>query len=224
MNPLILVPVVVVVVGLLIRAHAIRERRQVYVWKPLATLLVIAVAALSLAQPSARPLYTAALLVGLSFSLAGDVALMFDAPKAFLTGLVCFLLAHVVYSATFVTFAGRYPQQIAIAAVVAAVGVLFYRYLYPGLGQMRLPVACYAFVISIMVLAATGTLFSSEFTSLQGWLVTIGAVLFYVSDMILAVNRFLRPLRNYALANLSTYYGGQLLIALSAAYFASALS
>ena len=224
MNPLILVPLVVIAVGLLIHAHGAGNRRQVYLWKPLATLLVIAVAALSLTQPGARPLYTAALLVGLLFSLAGDVALMFDAEKAFLVGLICFLLAQIVYSVTFITFAGIYTQQVVIAVVIATVGVLFYRYLYPALGHMRPPVAGYALVISIMVLSATGALFSSEFTSLQGWLVTAGAVLFYISDMILAVNRFSRPLQGYALANLSTYYGGQLLIALSAAYFANVLA
>ena len=45
-----------------------------------------------------------------------------------------------------------------------------------------------------------------------------GAVLFYISDVILAANRFWRSLR-YDRISLAFYYGGQLLLALSASYF-----
>jgi uncharacterized membrane protein YhhN len=53
-------------------------------------------------------------------------------------------------------------------------------------------------------------------------LVLGGALLFYLSDAILAINkfRFGGQLAHYRLWNLTTYYIGQLLIALSASFLA----
>ena len=47
------IPLLAVTVTLLVRAEFRSERRQVYVWKPLSTLLVILVALLSLLQANA---------------------------------------------------------------------------------------------------------------------------------------------------------------------------
>jgi hypothetical protein len=49
-------------------------------------------------------------------------------------------------------------------------------------------------------------------------MIATGAVLFYISDIILAASRFWRPWRYHRLS-LAFYYSGQLLIALAASYF-----
>ena len=220
MTQVIPVPFLILTVALLIRAKLKGDARRVYLWKPLSTLLVIAVCALSLARPDTNALYTVALLVGLLFSLGGDVALMFSSEKAFLLGVASFLLAHVVYGLTFAfgLMGGLVSQQLLPAVILLIVGAGFYAYLYPHLGKMKAPVGLYALVISLMVLTGVGPLASAAFSSAQAWLVAVGAILFYVSDMILAVDRFARPFKLSSLFNLSTYYLGQLLIALSAAY------
>ena len=46
----------------------------------------------------------------------------------------------------------------------------------------------------------------------------LGAMLFYLSDLILAIAKFARPFKHSRLANLASYYAGQLLIALSASF------
>jgi uncharacterized membrane protein YhhN len=69
-----------------------------------------------------------------------------------------------------------------------------------------------------MVNRAFSTFFGDAFTTTQAWLITLGAVLFWLSDLVLAINRFRRPLKWEALG-LYLYYGGQLLIALSPSYF-----
>ena len=51
------------------------------------------------------------------------------------------------------------------------------------------------------------------------WAIPAAAILFWLSDLMLAVNRFRRPFKAESLS-LFLYYGGQLLIALSPAYFA----
>ena len=72
------VPLLAVTVPLLVRAVILEKRRQLYVLKPLSTWIVIAAAALSFLKPEQEPTYTIGVLVGLTFSLAGDVALMFE--------------------------------------------------------------------------------------------------------------------------------------------------
>lgn len=207
-----------VTVALLIWAEMRGKQRLVYVFKPLSTLIVIAMALLSLLEPRQNPTYFVGVLVGLLLSLGGDVALMFRGNRAFLIGLVLFLLAHVAYTLTF-SLLGRLSAWDALTALILlALAVAFYRLIRPGLGAMRLPVIVYMAVISLMVNRAAATLTSPVFGTSQALMVAIGAVLFYASDVILAANRFWKPWP-YHRFSLALYYGGQMLIALAASFF-----
>ncbi len=213
------VPFLIVVVALLIRAEILGKRRQVFIFKPAATLLVIAVALLSLREPTRNGTYTAGVFVGLLFSMGGDVALMFDEqPRAFAVGLGLFLLAHVAYTVTFTLLGCFSAWDAASTAVLLAAAVGFYTLIQGNLGKLRLPVIAYMLVISVMVSRAVSTLVSPLFRPGQGAMVASGAILFYISDVILAANRFWRPLR-YNRISLAFYYAGQLLIALAASTF-----
>jgi len=218
MVQLIPIPFLLVTVPLLVRASLRGDQRQVYVLKPLSTLLVIAVALLSFFTPNVHPAFTLWIAAGLVLSLGGDVALMFETNRAFLIGLVLFLLAHVVYSITFTVPNGFHPGDIATGAVLLVVAVAIYLYLRPGLGSMQGPVIAYTLIICFMVNRALSAFFGDAFTTTQAWLLSLGAVLFMLSDIVLAVNRFRQPMENHRLS-LFAYYLGQLLIALSPAYF-----
>jgi len=213
-----LIPIIALTVFLLIRAEFRQQQRQVYFFKPLSTLLVIAVAALAFGEPEAQTAYTVGVLIGLLFSLGGDVALMFESKTAFLAGLVSFLLGHVAYAITFSLYAGFHPKDLIAAAALLILALLTYLYLKPGLNGMKGPVIAYIAIISLMVNRAVSAFFSPNFTLVQAWLVSSGATLFWISDLMLAVNRFRRPF-HYHRISLVFYYGGQLLIALSPSYF-----
>ncbi len=216
----LLAPLLVAAVSILIAAEFAGRRRLVYVSKPLSTLLVIAAAALALREPAQNPTYTVGVLVGLVLSLGGDVALMFqESRKAFLAGLVLFLLAHVAYTVVFAALGRSSGWDILSAAVLVAAGVGLYALIGPNLGAMRGPVIVYMLVISLMVNRAVSTLASPAFGPAQAAMVASGAVLFYVSDVILAAARFWKPWR-YHRISLAFYYAGQFLIALAASYFA----
>ena len=225
------VPLLCATLILLLRAEARtpRDVRQVKLWKPLTTLLIILVCALSLTLAADRhdSLYSVLILLGLVFSLTGDVLLIPpDQPKAFLAGLVAFLLAHLLYIAAFVHLQTSFlksasvPAEVVAALALALVAAVVYSYLRPGLGRMRLPVIAYMVVISVMVHRALAIAWVHSGPMTQPTLIGAGALLFYLSDAILAVNkfRFGGELRHYKLLNLSTYYAGQLLIALSASF------
>jgi len=218
MAHLIPIPFLLVSVPLLVTAALKGNQRLVYVFKPLSTLLVIAVALLSLLAPSAQPAFTWWVIAGLVLSLGGDVALMWESNRAFLIGLVLFLLAHVVYSIAFTVPNGFHPADLITGAVLLAVAAAIYLYLQPGLGRMQGPVILYTLIICFMVNRAISSFFGDAFTTTQAWLLSLGAIFFMLSDIVLAVNRFRRPMKRHRLS-LYAYYLGQLLIALAPACF-----
>jgi len=218
-----LIPGLAVTVFLLVRAVILEKQWQVYVLKPLSTLIVIAVACLSLLQPERNLIYTVGVLLGLMFSLVGDVALMFEEKRsALLAGLGSFLLAHVAYAVVF-TMLGRVSWwDVPSAGFLLAAGAGAYALLKAKLGALRIPVIVYIVVISIMVSRAVATLSSPVLDTGQAVMISFGAVSFYVSDAILALCRFRRPWR-YRRISLTFYYTGQLLIALAASFFGRAI-
>ena len=163
--------------------------------------------------------------VGLVFSLAGDVFLMLPKDR-FIAGLISFLLAHVAY---IIGFKPRIPTEVSVllialglAAIVTLVGSQIYRRIAAGLrakgkDRLRGPVLLYTLVISVMLISAMLTLLSNRWYPLHAVAVSLGAALFYLSDTVLAWNRFVNPFRYGRLINMSTYHLGQLLIALGAA-------
>jgi uncharacterized membrane protein YhhN len=218
MAHLIPIPFLIATVILLIRAKFRSEQKQIYFFKPVSTLLVIVVALLSFLTPGVQPSFTLYISLGLVLSLGGDVALMFKSDQAFLIGLVLFLLAHIVYSVAFTVFNGFQPQDLITGVALLVLAVAVYLYLRPGLGNVQGPVIFYMLAICFMLNRATSTFFGDTFSISQAWLITLGAALFWLSDLILAINRFRHPFQAEG-ANLLTYYSGQLLIALSPSFF-----
>ena len=218
---LYLLPLLAINVFLLIRAEFRQDKRRIYILKPLCTLLVIAMALLSLRDPAHNTTYSVGVLIGLLLSFGGDMALMFqEQRKAFMLGLVLFLLAQVAYAVVFGLLGRSSTRDLFATALLVAVGVGFYLLMLPNLDRMRLPVAVYIVVISLMVSRAVSTLASPLFGASQAWMVAAGAILFYISDVILAAARFWKPWP-YHRISLAFYYAGQALIALAASYFAA---
>ena len=96
-------------------------------------------------------------LLALLFSLAGDVLLMFTDISAsfFLSGLVAFLLAHIMYIMVFLD--KKNSKKIALIFItvllIYAIGIFYL--LKDGLGDMLIPVIVYMLVILTMVLTST---------------------------------------------------------------------
>lgn len=228
--PLLPVPLLIVAVFLLLRAETQkpRNRRQIKLWKPLATTLVIFIAALSFTQPMHVPLYSVLILTGLVLSLAGDWLLIDsdERPGLFVSGLAAFLFAHVAYILAF-----AYAQIVRgtpfdlnraalAAAVLAIIGMVVYFYLRSSLGNLRQPVLLYMTVISLTVHQAFSGVQVGGGLLAQPALAMGGALLFYMSDFMLAINKFVfdGEGENNSIWVLSTYYCAQLFIALSASF------
>jgi uncharacterized membrane protein YhhN len=186
------------------------KRRQIHlIAKPLATALIIAVAAL--AAVPAPPAYKTFVLAGLLCSLAGDVALMFP-DRWFTAGLVAFLAAQVLYIFAFRPAAGQ-PFPLMTFLPFVLYGLLMFFILAPGLGPLKLPVLVYIGAITTMAVFAAGRYIALGGT--KPLLAFLGAVLFLVSDSVLAYDRFGRKIGPARILVLGTYFPAQLLIALS---------
>lgn len=190
-------------------SQAASRRRLHLVTKPLTTGLIIAVAAAAAAPVPAA--YKTLVLAGLAFSLLGDVALMFP-DKWFTAGLVAFLAAQVLYILAFKPLPGH-PVSPATFLPFVLFGLLMFFLLAPKLGPMKIPVFVYIAAITTMAgFAAT------RFVDRGGkrpLLAFVGAVLFLISDSVLAYDRFARKVPGARLIILGTYFPAQLLIALS---------
>jgi uncharacterized membrane protein YhhN len=73
-------------------------------------------------------------------------------------------------------------------------------------------------IICLMVNRVLSAFLGDAFTLAQAWLLSAGATLFGLWDLVLAINRFRRPLSWNGLG-LFRHFGGQMLIALSPSYF-----
>lgn len=197
--------------ALAVRGHYVGPGRTVvYVFKPLTTLLILAIAL----RPArgAAGLYAGAVALGMAFSLAGDVFLMLPRDR-FREGLASFLVAHLCYIAAFTSGTGLLGDPVPTAAF-GAFGLLLLRHLWPGIpGRLRVPVVLYVAVILTMALQATGR--ALRLHDVPSLLAAGGAALFVVSDALLAWDRFRASFRSSRAAVLLTYYLAQWLIALS---------
>lgn len=209
MSAIILSACVLLSAVLAIWSDAEGRRRLFRVSKPLAMVLVITVALI--ARTPVPAAYKTLILAGLLCSLAGDIALMFP-EKWFTAGLVSFLAAHVFYILAFKPGPGH-PISAGMFVPFLIFGLLMFRILAPSLGQMKFPVLVYIAAITAMAGLAAGRFVYSGGT--RPLLAFAGAVLFLISDSVLAYDRFVKKLGPAQAVILGTYFPAQLLIALS---------
>jgi alkenylglycerophosphocholine hydrolase len=144
--------------------------------------------------------------LGLIFSGAGDVVLELPAKGVFVPGLLLFLMAQVIYIFAFFRKPLLDKQRIAVGTGFLAYGIVMGGLLVPNLGPMRIPVMAYLLVITAMGLSAV---LGSE----NSTILVAGAILFILSDSLIAVNRFLVPIPTAGFWIMITYYPAQFLIA-----------
>jgi uncharacterized membrane protein YhhN len=158
-------------------------------------------------------------VLAIIFSCAGDTLLMFQGKDGsfFIYGLGAFLVAHIFYilayrqhqsSDTSNELQGLQKIRYAFPILLSGTGLVVI--LYSRLGGMKIPVLIYAIVLTGMVLAA---LFRFGKTSASSFaLVFGGAILFMISDSLIAINKFLEPLSMAGMWIMVTYIAAQYLI------------
>lgn len=168
---------------------------------------------LALASGALHTRYGKAILCGMCLSWFGDLLLAGGTETLFLAGLVAFLCGHLAYVWAFVAHGVVWKSVggslAGVAVVSGTVATGLFGFIPP---HMTIPVLVYIVVISVMVATSIGARFAGGVL-----LMPLGAVMFYVSDLAVAIEQFVKPdFPNYVWG-LPLYFGGQALLALSVA-------
>lgn len=210
-------PILLAAVAAIIGASLDGDGRWLHwIAKPLATLLIAAIVWRADAAP---PGYRRAILLGMAFSCIGDIALMlpFD---AFVPGLIAFLLAHLCYIVAFRAGFRAGRGLLIAAALLAVFAGINLAGLWPLLpNDLRIPVVVYVVVLALMATLALARAWANNAATpsapTSARCAATGAVLFVISDSVLAWDRFGGGLPAASLCVLSTYYAAQYCIARS---------
>jgi len=185
---------------------------------PVKTTISLLFVLAALVQPKPVPVYFAWLLPGLIFCLGGDVFLALPQKKMFFLGLVSFLVGHIFYVICFFYTAPPTVWAILGAFPVPIASFLIFLRLKPHLGDMTIPVLFYIVVITVMVCGAF-SLFLEPGLGLTGRILALcGAICFYVSDLFVARDRFVKKGAVNRIVGLPLYFGGQFMLAFSVGY------
>lgn len=154
------------------------------------------------------------LLLALFCSWIGDVLLLFADQNAlfFISGLVSFLVAHLIYIYLFHQQEIQYNRNshFKFIPIVAVYLLVMLSLLWDTLKEMKIPVTVYAIVISLMLFMSIKAFF--QWGKPSNFWVLIGAILFVISDSILAINKFHSPIPMSSFWIMSTYLGAQFCI------------
>ena len=158
------------------------------------------------------------------FSWVGDVALMLveQNENFFLLGLVGFLITHILYTVAFAKVTNReaealFPKKIWVTAPLLIYMGALLSLLIPAIygnehnRPVLVPVLVYTGAISVMVAFAINRF--KRVSDKSFLLVFAGALLFMVSDSIIAISKFLSPFETAGIFIMVLYMAGQYLIA-----------
>lgn len=215
--------ILIAVIGMVLQAlFILQEKKEKYVpadvLKGLASLMfvLIGIIGYNAVKPDD---FACKILAGLIFGMIGDIVmnLRFVLPggagqKAFLGGILAFLIGHVLYLCALIPISVHLIPSIIIGAVIAAALLVYIfktmevKIAFKIFGVFYLGAVIIMTVIAIDIAIATAIH--------QSIMYAIGAVLFTASDIILIFNTFGgKTVFSRRVMNLSLYYIGQLLIA-----------
>lgn len=175
----------------------------------------VLVMALALTRRAGEDRYRRRIAAGLLLCLAGDVLLEVG-DTTFLAGVGAFLLGHLAYIAAFSSRGRALRPWVAVPFVVWGLGAFLF--LLPDLREheMSLPVGVYVAVICTMMWRAVASLPARERASLGILAGALGAIVFGVSDTLIALDRFHAPIPGVRYPIILLYWLGQLGITASA--------
>ena len=173
-------------------------------------LPIVLLAVFAYIKLSAMPRYM--VLTALLCSLAGDISLALPLAESFIIGLSCFFAAHLAYAMCFALLHRRLVETLGdhiisrkakwfISIVIASFAGIMAVHILPTSNALFYPVVAYISVISLMGVTAVWLA--------QTKLIVTGAVLFVISDAILAQSVFKTPLPLSTFWVMTTYYSAQ---------------
>ena len=137
-------------------------------------------------------IYVEAIGYALLASVIGDLLLVGESEIYFLSGLIAFFIAHIAYAVAFIDPLLRSnitPSILMISGLVIGVSLaslIAYKSFHHHIPvSLRLPSMSYTIVIAVMVISAL-----CHSIYLECFTIAIGAIVFWLSDLAVAMQRF----------------------------------
>ena len=148
----------------------------------------------------------------LELSFFGDVFLLFTGKLFFIAGLVSFLIAHLLFIKIVVNRIKEvhFSKIIVSAIPFLAVFSLLIFTLKDSLHEMLWPVVIYGLTISTFGIVSLIDFLNTK--SKMSMLMLFGAIIFMISDSLLAINKFYNPAHLHEVIIMATYIFAQYLI------------
>jgi uncharacterized membrane protein YhhN len=215
---LIPVPIYLVLIAVYLVARNRNDLKKTAIIQPVATFVAMVIAALTFFSPQADHSYTIWILVGMGLCFLADIFnIDMTNDKILYAAIGVFVIAYLEYAVTFTRFSGFQSQDWIVGGIFLLIYIFLMRLYWKGLGNFKIPILIYGLVMPFMVTRAISTLFGSSFSLLSAILVTVGCTMLFLGDVEYGMHRFRKPLKFFF--GPICYAGGQLLIALSCAYF-----
>lgn len=145
------------------------------------------------------------LIAGLLLGMTGDILLDINRETNFMFALIVYLLGHLLYIAVFHKRI-QYNKTYLIPVIVVLISTMVIGYFLRNIpNNLLIPVIIYLVVIALMVV-------SSFMINNGNWLIWSGALIFMISDTVIAVNKFLIPIPKSTFFNIGLYYLGQIFL------------
>lgn len=203
------------------------KKNYAFIFKTITSILFISAGLISYIKSTGDYYYFALLIIGLFFSLFGDMFLALKVNhddgslnKYFLYGLVSFSLTHVLYVLAFSHLGSFNILDLIVALILAFIAISILKSNKNiDFKDMFLPASMYAFIICLMTFESIKLLLLFNL-NMATCLLLIGALLFILSDIVLSFILFnSNPKKFLSAINLITYYIGQVLIASTLLFF-----
>ncbi len=181
-----------------------------YLLTPFVTLLCAGFVIIAIAH-NGLTTGRAIILSALLFSIIADTMLMVEETDLMIHGVIYFFMAHILYIAAFSRgYEFRFWHIIAGTAIFLSL-IPMIRPIMRSSGTMFMPLIAYIAVISVMVFFAVTY---HERAQGPGSIFAVpGAVLFLISDTVLAIDRFIKKIPHGSVVVWSIYGPAQMFLA-----------
>lgn len=178
----------------------------IYIFKPLIIFSLLFLYVFSL--PKRIKWY----VIALELSFFGDVLLLFSGELFFMGGLVSFLMAHFLFIKIVISRIKEFNFLKALFSAIpflAVFGLLIFT-LKDSLNEMLWPVIIYG--LTIATFGAVSLLDFLNTKSKKSILMLFGAVIFMISDSLLAIDKFYHSIEIFGVLIMGTYIIAQYFI------------
>lgn len=161
--------------------------------------------------------YGRLIFIALALSWIGDMLLLSQRSKFFLTGIAAFLLAHLAFALSFASRPVDMTSLVVALVLMSISGLITLRWLWIHLtGFYKFAVSLYVSAIALMCALAISASIASGV-----YLYALGALIFAASDISVARDRFVKQDLFNRVWGLPFYYAAQLILAWTITFQAS---